>query len=175
MTSQITLVVLPRSRSLLFPSPPPQTGVAPSALDPTNKAGDESLLSGVEHPIVHRSKAEQVEQQGKEMMHLVERFGTKVLIGGRERKGGNSTVGKKEGEKESSSDDEVDEKDGVKAGELDPTSEIGEDGKKLSAKEIKKKAAKEAKAKRDALVGKIAKGLQDGLGDAADTFERFHQ
>lgn len=169
------MVVFPQSRPLLFPSIPPPVGVSPSALDPTNKKGDESLMTGIENPVVHRSKAEQVEQQSKEMINLAQRFGAKVLIGGRTKKGeGNAEVGKKAGEVTVSSDDD-EEEDEIRGGELNPTEQVGEDGKPLTPKQLKQKTAKEAKAKREMLVNKIAKGLQDALGNTADLFERFNQ
>jgi hypothetical protein len=43
--------------------------------------------------------------------------------------------------------------------------------KPLSDKQRKKREAKEAKVKRDEMVGKYLKLLQDGLGDAADMSE----
>lgn len=148
--------------------------MAPSALDPTNKKGDESLMTGIENPVVHRSKAEQVEQQSKEIINLAQRFGAKVLIGGRTKKGeGNAEVGKKAGEALVSSDD--DDENEIRGGELDTTEQVGEDGKTLTPEQLKQKTAKEAKAKREMLVNKIAKGLQDALGNTADLFERFNQ
>lgn len=43
----------------------------------------------------------------------------------------------------------------------------------LDEKKRKKLAAKEAKRKRDEMVGKMTKGTEDGLGALADTIERF--
>lgn len=43
----------------------------------------------------------------------------------------------------------------------------------LNEKERKKLAAKEAKKKRDKMVGKMTRGTEDGLGALADTIERF--
>lgn len=150
----MTLVLFPRSRRILFPAPRPPHGEPLSATDPTNQKGDETLLSSTEHPAQHRSKAEQIEEQAWEITNIVQRVGVKVIVGGRSKWEGNATVGKKVGKESSESEEESEEEDSSEKGN-------------------KKKEAKEAKVKRDAIVGKIGRGAQDGLGDFADAMERW--
>lgn len=172
------------SRRFLFPPIPPAHGQPPSATDPTNTRGDESMLAGVGHPVEHRSKAEQIEQQAWEFTNVVQRFGVRVVVGGHGKgKMGNGSVGRKEAAQGESSeeDDESDdeEEEAVKPpqgfDERQPIVVKGKDGEvqELSAKQKRKLKAKEAKAKRDAMVGNLAKGVQTGLGDFADAMERF--
>lgn len=66
----ITLTVLPESRAWFFPPVMPPAGQPPSATDPTNQAGDQSFLGGVDSAVQHRSKAEQVEEQAWEFRQL---------------------------------------------------------------------------------------------------------
>lgn len=175
-----TLTVYPKSRKFLFPPVPPPPGVPPSATDPTNKRGDESMLAGVNHPIEHRSRAEQIEQQAWEFTNVIQRFGVRVVVGGkRGGKQGNAEVGKKQ---HVSSDEDSD--DDLDSDEVELNDVANQDGlavaadkekkeQKLSEKKKAKAKAKEAKAKRDATVGKMAKGAQDGLGNLADLMEVF--
>ncbi len=66
----IVLVVSEESRGFFFPVVMPPDGMAPSATDPTNRKGDESLLGGVDTEVQHRSKSEQVEEQAWEFRQL---------------------------------------------------------------------------------------------------------
>ncbi|KAM0746009.1 hypothetical protein T439DRAFT_330201 [Meredithblackwellia eburnea MCA 4105] len=182
----ILLTTVPKSRKFLFPPVPPPPGVPASATDPLNKKGDESALAGVGHPIEHRSKAEQVEQQAWEFTNAVQRFGMRVVVGGRGKGAGNGEVGRKvavdddddddsadSGELDGDNDDDEDEPArhaALEHGELEPTDK---DGKPLTAKQKRKLKAKEAREKRDAAVGAAAKAAQDGLGGFADTLEVF--
>ncbi|SGZ27607.1 BQ5605_C026g10139 [Microbotryum silenes-dioicae] len=180
----ILLVSFTPSRAVLFPPVHPPPGVPHSATDPTQRKGDESKIAGVGHPVEHRSKSEQIEQQAWEMTNTLQRFGARVVVGGQGKgKRGNATVGRKQGADEysDSSDDEEDSEDdeaevpaaGGKEGEVVVVGPDGQPEKKMTAKEKRKKAAREAKKKRDEKVGRMAKGLQDGLGDFADALERF--
>lgn len=74
----MVLIAYPPSRAILFPTIPPPPGVPLSATDPTNKRADESLVDVVQ-PQIHRSKAEQVEEQSWEFMKNIEKFGLRVL------------------------------------------------------------------------------------------------
>ncbi|SCV70551.1 BQ2448_3313 [Microbotryum intermedium] len=187
----ILLVAFTPSRAILFPLIHPPPGVPRSATDPTQRKGDESEIAGVGHPVEHRSKSEQIEQQAWEMTNTLQRFGARVVVGGQGKgKRGNATVGRKQGadsyddysdssEDEDNEDDkdaktkvEVPAADG-KEGDVVVVGPDGQSEEKVSAKEKRKKAAREAKKKRDEKVGLMAKGLQDGLGDFADALERF--
>jgi hypothetical protein len=66
----MVLVVVPDSRYFFFPVDMPPHGTPPSATDPKNKKGDESLLGDVDKTVVHRSKAEQAEEQAWEFTQL---------------------------------------------------------------------------------------------------------
>ncbi|GAA6004837.1 hypothetical protein JCM11491_002250 [Sporobolomyces phaffii] len=174
------LTVYPKSRKFLFPPIPPPPGQPPSATDPTNQKGDESMLAGVNHPIEHRSRAEQIEQQAWEFTNVVQRFGVRVVVGGkRSGKQGNAEVGKKQHvSSDSDSDDDLDSdevelEDIANQEGLAVAADKEKDEKKLSDKKRAKAKAKEAKAKRDATVGKMAKGTQDALGNLADLMEVF--
>jgi hypothetical protein len=165
----------------MFPPVKPPPGVPVSATDPTNKKGDESMLAGVGHPVVHRSKAEQAEEQAWEFTNTIQRFGVRVIMGGHSnRKGqGNGQVGRKEGvesDSETDTEDEIDYEQRGAAVEKDAPEHMPTDekGKLLSEKQKKKQKAKEAKEKRDAKVGQMAKGAQDALGNVADMMERLH-
>lgn len=179
--SQATLVAYPRSRKILFPPIPPPPGKPPSATDPTNQKGDESLIAGVGDPVEHRSRAEQIEEQAWEFTNLVQRFGARVVVGGRAGgKQGNAEVGRKRhvDDGDDSDDDELDS-DEQDLHEVAQTEGLGAAAdkenkeKKLSDKQRAKQKAKEAKIARDAKIGKLAKGVQDGLGNAADLAEVF--
>ncbi|GAA5893935.1 hypothetical protein JCM8208_001283 [Rhodotorula glutinis] len=175
------LVAYPRSRKILFPPIPPPPGKPPSATDPTNQKGDESLIAGVGDPVEHRSRAEQIEEQAWEFTNLVQRFGARVVVGGRAGgKQGNAEVGRKRHVDDAAgdSDDELDS-DEQDLHEVAQTEGLGaaadkenKEGK-LSDKQRAKQKAKEAKIARDAKIGKLAKGVQDGLGNAADLAEVF--
>ena len=55
------------------------------------------MLAGVNHPIEHRSRAEQIEEQAWEFTNVIQRFGVRVVVGGkRGGKQGNAEVGKKQ-------------------------------------------------------------------------------
>ena len=58
--------------------PPPFT--PPSATDPTNKHGDESLLGNVDSKVVHRSKAEQAEEQAFEARSILQAYTTRLVF-----------------------------------------------------------------------------------------------
>ncbi|GAA5906885.1 hypothetical protein JCM6882_006856 [Rhodosporidiobolus microsporus] len=177
----IALVAYPRSRKFLFPPIPPPPGHPPSATDPTNQKGDESLIAGVGHPVEHRSRAEQIEEQAWEFTNLVQRFGARVVVGGKAGgKQGNAEVGKKQhvSSEDEDEDEELDDEETalhqVAAEEgLGVAAEKERKEKKLSDKQRARQKAKEAKIQRDAMVGKAAKQVQDGLGAAADFFEVF--
>ncbi|GAA5962521.1 hypothetical protein JCM3765_003716 [Sporobolomyces pararoseus] len=175
-----TLTVYPKSRKFLFPPIPPPPGQPPSATDPTNRKGDESMLAGVKHPIEHRSRAEQIEQQAWEFTNVVQRFGVRVIVGGkRSGKQGNAEVGKKQ-----HVDDDSDSESELDAEEMELNDTANQEGLavaadkekeegKMSDRKRAKAKAKEAKAKRDAMVGKMAKQSQDALGNLADLMEVF--
>ncbi|KAL7410308.1 hypothetical protein BDY24DRAFT_400112 [Mrakia frigida] len=183
----IVLIMVPRSRPILFPTIPPPAGVPPSATDPTNSKGDESLVAAT-HPQKHRSKSEQIEEQSWEFMKSVEGFGLRVLVGGRHKPSekqlhmAREKDRKKFGDDTSSDEEEVDKtrlvvpggagvvggRDEVGTGRRDETLKDGG-----TVAEANEDEAAEAKAKRDAVVGLYAKGLQDALGDFADFVERL--
>jgi len=180
----IVLVTCPPSRKFLFPPVPPPPGQPPSATDPTNQKGDESLIAGVGHPVEHRSKAEQIEQQAWEFTNVVQRFGVRVIVGGHGKGGqGNGQVGAKEGvpSSDSDADDDDDDDDALDDDAHLVVASAGVEDEKAKQQRATKKDRKakakaqkaEAKAKRDAMVGNIAKGAQDGLGEFADALERF--
>ncbi|BGP38891.1 hypothetical protein JCM10449v2_002829 [Rhodotorula kratochvilovae] len=177
-----TLIAYPPSRLILFPPVPPPPGQPPSATDPTNQRGDESLIAGVGHPVEHRSRAEQVEEQAWEFTNLVQRFGARVVVGGKAGgKQGNAEVGRKRHVDEDNDDDDDDELDDEEMDlhEVAQTEGLGAAAEKekregrLSDKERKKRKAKEAKIQRDAMIGKAAKQAQDALGNIADLAEVF--
>lgn len=138
------------------------------------------MLAGVNHPIEHRSRAEQIEQQAWEFTNVVQRFGVRVVVGGkRSGKQGNAEVGKKQHvDSDDDSDDSLDSdavalEDVANQEGLAVAADKEKDEKKMSDKKRAKAKAKEAKAKRDATVGKMAKGTQDALGNLADLMEVF--
>ncbi|KAJ9121504.1 hypothetical protein QFC22_002121 [Naganishia vaughanmartiniae] len=226
----ITLTVLPESRAWFFPPILPPAGQPPSATDPTNQAGDQSFLGGVDSAVQHRSKAEQIEEQAWEFRQLAEAFAVRIAVSkGAKTKGqGNAQVGEKRSarsiEGSSSSDTDLDDNDFadaydvheplVDAEDIDPSlyapgehpSELAQQRRQLrgdrssgtpqgmkgkttgtgkrdsqgrevarpmSEKERKHAEAKEAKAKRDAVIGKYTKIMQDTTGDMADLSECF--
>ncbi|GAA5988760.1 hypothetical protein JCM11641_006530 [Rhodosporidiobolus odoratus] len=175
----IALVAFPKSRMILFPPVPPPPGQPPSATDPTNQKGDESMIAGVGHPIEHRSRTEQVEEQAWEFSNLIQRFGTRVVVGGKAGgKQGNAEVGKKqhvssdEEDDDSDLDDEEQELHQVADEQgLGVAAQKEKKEKKLRDKKRAQAKAKDAKIKRDQAVGKAAKQMQDGLGALADMME----
>ncbi|KAJ9095999.1 hypothetical protein QFC21_005362 [Naganishia friedmannii] len=226
----ITLTVLPESRAWFFPTILPPAGQPPSATDPTNQAGDQSFLGGVDSAVQHRSKAEQIEEQAWEFRQLAEAFAVRIAVSkGAKTKGqGNAQVGEKrsarsiEGSSSSSetdfdNDDFADAYDVhepvVDADDIDPSlyapgehpSELARQRRQLrgdrssdtqqgmkgkttgtgktdsrgrqvarrpmSEKERKHAEGKDAKAKRDAVIGKYTKIMQDVTGDMADLSE----
>ncbi|KIR55879.1 hypothetical protein I315_01761 [Cryptococcus gattii Ru294] len=180
------LVCFPDTRRFLFPPVPPAPFTPPSATDPTNQKGDESFLGNVDGKVVHRTKAEQAEEQAFEATSILRAFTTRLLFDGKKKgkEAGNANVGEKEEEPESSSsEDEVSVK----------TAPVGEEGKPqglesadiviggekitpdkpLTDKEKKQLAQREAKRKRDEMVSKMTKLTEDSLGSFADAIERF--
>lgn len=138
------------------------------------------MIAGVGHPVEHRSRAEQVEQQAWEFTNLVQRFGARVVVGGKAGgKQGNAEVGKKQHvsedeDDESELDDEERELHRVAEEEgLGVAADKERREKRLSDKERRKQKAKEAKIKRDAAIGNAAKQTQDILGNIADLAEVF--
>lgn len=121
-------------------------------------------------------------------MKSVEGFGLRVLVGGRHKPSekqlhmAREKDRKKFGDDTSSDEEEVDEtrlvvpggagvvggRDDVGTGRRDETLKDGG-----TVAEANEDEAAEAKAKRDAVVGLYAKGLQDALGDFADFVERL--
>jgi hypothetical protein len=179
---QACLIAYPASRKVLFPPVPPPAGVPPSATDPLNQKGDESLIAGVNHPIEHRSRSEQIEEQAWEFTNLIQRFGARVVVGGKAGgRQGNADVGRKMHVDQPDDDDDDDDLDDE---EQDLHEVAQQDGlgaaadkerkeKKLSDKQKRKQKAKEAKVKRDAMIGSAAKTTQDVLGTIADLAEVF--
>lgn len=171
----------PRSRKILFPPVAPPPGVPHSATDPLNRKGDESLIAGVDNPVEHRSRIEQIEEQAWEFTNLVQRFGARVVVGGKAGgRQGNGEVGAKQhvssDEDENDSDPDDEEMELAQMAEeqgLGIAANKEKNEKTLSDKKRLKRKTKEAKIKRDAIVGKVAKQVQDGLGGAADFFEVF--
>lgn len=72
------LILSRRSRTILFPVVPPPPGVTPSATDPLNRKGDESMVSTV-HPQKVRSKHEQIEEQSWEFVKNIEKVRALLL------------------------------------------------------------------------------------------------
>jgi hypothetical protein len=152
----IILVLFPNSRHFFFPPMRPPPFVQPSVTDPTNRSGDQSILTSGS-PAVSRTKAEQAEQQAKEFMKISERFGMRIIMGGRHKT-------------------EVPDEDGnYIADKASSTSETKtEDGvlvKSPSSDDDEEPEAPGVKEKRDAIVGQAAKMLQDILSDLADNAE----
>ncbi|WVO22305.1 uncharacterized protein IAS62_003635 [Cryptococcus decagattii] len=180
------LVCFPDTRRFLFPPVPPAPFTPPSATDPTNQKGDESFLGNVDGKVVHRTKAEQAEEQAFEATSILRAFTTRLLFDGKKKgkEAGNTNVGEKEEERESSSSED---EGSVK------TAPVGEEGKPqglesadiviggekitpdkpLTDKEKKQLAQREAKRKRDEMVSKMTKLTEDSLGSFADAIERF--
>lgn len=213
------LIVSPESRWFFFPPVVPPAGTPPSATDPTNQAGDQSLLGDVDQPVQHRSKAEQKEEQAWEFRQLAQAFAVRVAVSdGDKKKQGNATMGEKVHESDLDSSDSEDESDefldaelyaegehpaeierqqraiqngpAVKRSAVPAKSKVKPDSqglngrtetvkdkngneieKPMSDKKRKRMQAKEAKAKRDQIVGHYTKLTQDGLGDMADLIE----
>ncbi|KAK4684455.1 hypothetical protein P7C73_g5722, partial [Tremellales sp. Uapishka_1] len=153
--------------------PPPFT--PPSATDPTNQKGDESLLGNVDGKTVHRSKAEQAEEQAFEATSLIQAFTTRLLFDGQKKgkKAGNANVGEKIVESSSESEDESEKPQGMDSADVVVNGEKININEPVSDKKKKKLAQKEAKKKRDEMVGKMIKATEGGLGDLADMMERF--
>lgn len=120
------------------------------------------------------------------MTNIVQRFGVRVLVGGKQKSAGNAGVGRKRsanampssvasaGESSSSEDedDQVDHAPAQDALEAKKDEEaLTPKERKAKARAEKKRIAREAKIKRDALVGQIAKQLQDVFGALADMLE----
>lgn len=178
------LVCFPRTRRFLFPPVPPAPFTPPSATDPTNQKGDESLLGNIDGKTVHRTKAEQAEEQAFEATSILKAFTTRLLFDGKKKgkEAGNSNVGEKEEEPESSSSEDeaavetapVDGKpQGLESADIVIGGEKITPAEPLNDKEKKKLAQREAKRKRDEMVSKMTKLSEDGLGTVADSIERF--
>ena len=157
--------------------------------------GDESAISHAD-PRKHRTKAEQDEEQSWEFMKAVEGFGMRVLVGGKHKpshlqhKLAKEKRDKREKFGHTSSEDDSDGDDVQGGVPLNLPGTMTANGMANQAMvgqstrdEVLKRGgtleeahvaeAAEAKAKRDAMVGLYAKGLQDALGDFADSIERF--
>ncbi|OCF31032.1 hypothetical protein I316_07303 [Kwoniella heveanensis BCC8398] len=187
----IALICFPECRRYLFPPVPPAPFTPPSATDPTNQKGDESLLGNVESKTVHRTKAEQAEEQAFEATSILQAYTTRLLFDGRKKgkEAGNSNVGEKKAGSSSSSSDVDDDvppgqpavnrtakqgqAQGLDSGAVVVGGETITPEKPLNDKEKKKLAQREAKRKRDEMVSKMTKATEDGLGAFADTIERF--
>ncbi|WWD17538.1 hypothetical protein CI109_101979 [Kwoniella shandongensis] len=182
----VAIVCFPDCRRFFFPPIAPAPFTPPSATDPTNQKGDESLLGNVESKTVHRSKAEQAEEQAFEATSILKAYTTRLLFDGSKKgkQAGNSAVGEKErNETSSSSSSDDDEKSppgqndnkaqGLESAQVIVGGEKITPNKPLDEKEKKKLAQREAKRKRDEMVSKMTKGTEDGLGAAADMIERF--
>lgn len=109
------LVVSPESRWFFFPPVAPHPGTPPSATDPLNRKGDESLLGGVDSPVQHRSRAEQIEEQSWEFRQLAQTFAVRLAVNnGKGKQQGNAALGEKDldagsSSSDSSSDEEAEE------------------------------------------------------------------
>ncbi|ODN79884.1 hypothetical protein L202_03778 [Cryptococcus amylolentus CBS 6039] len=181
------LVCFPFTRRYLFPPVPPAPFTPPSATDPTNQKGDESLLGNVDGKTVHRTKHEQAEEQAFEATSVLRAYTTRLLWDGRKKgkEAGNSEVGEK---REDSSDSDSEDEFNPERTKVDGTSDTAQGldsaavvvggekivpEKPLTDKEKKKLASREAKRKRDETVSKMTKATEDGLGAFADLIERF--
>ncbi|WVW83609.1 hypothetical protein I302_105630 [Kwoniella bestiolae CBS 10118] len=191
----IAIVCFPNCRRWFFPPVAPAPFTPPSATDPTNQKGDESILGNVDGKTVHRSKAEQAEEQAFEATSILQAYTTRLLFDGRKKgkEAGNSSVGEKKRKSDTSSDTDSEPDDDVPPGQPGVTREKhGKDqsqgldsgavvvggetvtpDKPLSDKEKKKLAQREAKRKRDEMVSKMTKATEEGLGAFADTMERM--
>ncbi|KAK8864161.1 hypothetical protein IAR55_001407 [Kwoniella newhampshirensis] len=181
----VAIVCFPDCRRWFFPPVAPAPFTPPSATDPTNQKGDESLLGNVESKTVHRSKAEQAEEQAFEATSILQAYTTRLLFDGRKKgkQAGNSEVGEKKRHETSSSSEDEDEKSppgqndnkaqGLESAQVVVGGEKITPNKPLDEKEKKKLAQREAKRKRDEMVSKMTKATEDGLGAFADTMERF--
>ncbi|KAI9639865.1 uncharacterized protein MKK02DRAFT_18941 [Dioszegia hungarica] len=185
------VMCFPMTRRMLFPPIPPAPYTPPSATDPTNQKGDESLLGTTDSAAAHRSKAEQAEEQAFEARSILQAFTTRLVFDGSKkgRNAGNAQVGEKVLDTSDSESDDADDSDVLApAGNADGSKPHGQgeesadiviggekikhDSKKTE-KQKKKAAQAAAKKKRDELVSKMTKGTQDGLGAAADMIERL--
>ncbi|ORX36894.1 hypothetical protein BD324DRAFT_627598 [Kockovaella imperatae] len=181
----VVLVCFPHTRRWLFPPIPPPPFTPPSATDPTNKKGDESLIGNVDNKAVHRSKAEQAEEQAFEAAAIVQAYTAKLIFDGRKKgkAAGNSEVGEKEVYSDSESSDSGSEEivnkpteegaQGVESAAVVVGGEQVVPKTEMSEKEKKKLAQREAKRKRDEMVSKMTKATENALGSIADTMERL--
>ncbi|WWC89593.1 uncharacterized protein L201_004518 [Kwoniella dendrophila CBS 6074] len=198
----IALVCFPDCRRWFFPPVPPAPFTPPSATDPTNQKGDESILGNVDGKTVHRSKAEQAEEQAFEATSILQAYTTRLLFDGRKKgkEAGNSTVGEKKRKSDTSSNTSDSDSDddyepdndvppgqpgvtrkkhgknqsaGLESGTVVIGGETVTPDKPLNEKEKKKLAQREAKRKRDEMVSKMTKATEEGLGAFADTMERM--
>jgi hypothetical protein len=94
MSFGVAVICFPNCRRYFFPavrslsSPmmlcswqvPPAPFTPPSATDPTNQKGDESLLGSVDKSTVHRSKAEQAEEQAFEATSIMQAFTARLIF-----------------------------------------------------------------------------------------------
>ncbi|ORY32602.1 hypothetical protein BCR39DRAFT_564238 [Naematelia encephala] len=179
----VAVVCFPECRRWFFPPVAPEPFTPISATDPKNEHGDESLLGIVDSKAVHRSKAEQAEEQAFEATSILKAYTTKLLFDGRKKgkEAGNANVGEKSRDSDTSSDDDDDidkrpqgeHAQGLESADVVVGGEKISSNKPISDKEKKKLAQKEAKRKRDELVAKMTKATETGLGAFADTMERF--
>ncbi|KAL7421556.1 hypothetical protein Q5752_003325 [Cryptotrichosporon argae] len=178
----VALACFPKCRRWFFPPVQPPPFTPPSATDPTNKAGDESLIGNVDSKTVHRSKAEQAEEQAFEARALLQAYTQRVVFDGRKKgkNAGNANVGEKVVEPESDLDDDEADPTNAKTkpqGLVSADVKVGDEhialDEKTDDKKKKKIAQQAAKQKRDELVGKMTKATEDGLGAFADLMERM--
>ncbi|WRT66094.1 uncharacterized protein IL334_003047 [Kwoniella shivajii] len=186
----IAVVCFPECRRWFFPPVAPAPFTPPSATDPTNQKGDESILGNVDGKTVHRSKAEQAEEQAFEATSILQAYTTRLLFDGRKKgkQAGNSEVGEKKRDDDSSDlDDDVapgqppvsrekhgeSQAQGLESGTVVIGGETINSDKPLNEKDKKKLAQTEAKRKRDEMVSKMTKATEEGLGAVADTIERL--
>ncbi|KAK4686220.1 hypothetical protein P7C73_g3921, partial [Tremellales sp. Uapishka_1] len=173
----VAMICFPQCRRFFFPPVQPAPFTPPSATDPTNQKGDESLLGNVDGKTVHRSKAEQAEEQAFEATSLIQAFTTRLLFDGRKKgkNAGNANMGEKVVE---SSDEEEDDEaketpQGLDSADVVIGGEKIDINRPVSDKKKRKLAEQAAKKKRDEMVGKMIKATELGLGEFADMVERL--
>ncbi|CAD6577000.1 MAG: hypothetical protein TREMPRED_001836 [Tremellales sp. Tagirdzhanova-0007] len=178
----VAVVCFPDCRRYFFPPIPPPPFTPPSATDPTNQKGDESLLGNTSSKVTHRSKAEQAEEQAFEATSILQAYTTRLIFDGRKKgkEAGNSTVGEKQAG--SSSDEDEAEKakqttpgeQGLESADVVIGGKQITPNKPLDEKAKNKLAQREAKRKRDEMVSKMTKATEDTLGALADLIERMN-
>lgn len=144
---QITLVLFPSSRPVLFPpirDPQHANTSAPIPKDPT---GVQTLVSRIEHPFLRLSTTEQL----KEITKVSQRVGKRMVKGVSKHDGGNAVVEKKQVESDSES-------------EWESEGEVVDPRDKKARKGV-------AKKRRDALIAEAGMAMQDVLCIVADAGE----